>query len=124
MMMMVIVMYSMMIRMMMMVIVVTKSRSIMRSMGRMEVQSLWIHNGHLLLGMERGSAMLVNIIDMTRSVGRRSINVNGHFVMMMNMVRMRLNPSWWWLGNWHPLLQLNWSPDFLPVCDIDCLRGP
>lgn len=114
------------IMLMMMVVVVTESRSVVRSMVRVEVQCLRVHNRDVLVGMDQRSPMLVNIVDVCRSVvcPHRNINMDGHFVVMMNMIRMRLNPSWRRLRNGHPLLQLNWSPDFLPVCDIHCLWRP
>lgn len=66
-------------------------------------------------------------VTVSRGVSMNMASGERELVMMVDVLDwlvFGLSPTGWWLRNRHPLLDLNWSPGLLPMCDVDCLWLP
>lgn len=107
---------------------VMEGRSIMSPRSSVEVQSFWMHQIQGLVGVNyRFVVMMRNQVNVRMGRGVRSqvCNWNRDLVVVMDVLNvMGFCPSWWWLRDRDPLLDLHRSPCLPPVRHVDGLWLP
>lgn len=98
--------------------------AVVRVRGSVQVQSLGMDQVQWFVGMNDRSMVHEIHMGVSRGVRIERTSGEGDLVMVVDMLVHWLSPSWRWLGNWHPLLHLHWSPGLLPMSHINCLGLP